>query len=71
MAARQSKAYWESSRAISQVGLCGHNWNITKLFVAFITMLINQPGHKFAHVTTAQLSWHVQICEPIWSLLSK
>ena len=26
-----------------------------------------QSGHKFAHVMTAQLSWHVQICDLIVS----
>ena len=26
-----------------------------------------QSDHKFAHVATAQLSWHVQTCDLIWS----
>ena len=29
---------------------------------------MNQSGHKFAHVRTAQLSWHVQICDLILAL---
>ena len=31
-------------------------------------MLMIQSGHKFAHVTTAQLSWHVQNWDLIESL---
>ena len=27
-----------------------------------------QSGHNFAHVTTAELSWHVQNCDLIRSL---
>ena len=34
-----------------------------------ITMI--QSGHKFAHVTTAELSWHVQICVPIRAIFFK
>ena len=33
-------------------------------------ILIIQTVHKFAHVTTAELSWHVQNCDLIWWLFS-
>ena len=36
-----------------------------------IMILRMQSGHKFAHVMTAQLSWHVQNCDLIGSLLFK
>ena len=29
------------------------------------SIIMTQSGHKFAHVTTAQLSWHVQNCDLI------
>ena len=39
-----------------------HNWNLVKILLnAFISIII-QSDHKFAHVMTAQLSWHVQNC---------
>ena len=38
------------------------SWNI------MITIITS--GHNFAHVMTAQLSWHVQSCGLIWSLKS-
>ena len=34
-----------------------HRW---RFFFAVIFILMMQPGHEFAHVTTALLSWHVQ-----------
>ena len=42
-----------------------------KIIHARITILIIQSGYKFAHVTTAQLSWHVQNCDLIWLLIFK
>ena len=42
--------------------------NLVKFIIAFILILIMQSGHKFAHVTTAQLPWHVQKCDLIWLL---
>ena len=43
-------------------------WKI--IFVLIIVLMI-QTGRKFAHVMTAQLSWHVQICDLIWWLFLK
>ena len=40
-----------------------HDWNLEKILFALI--LIIQSGHYFAHVMTAQLSWHVQNCDLI------
>ena len=34
--------------------------------IVVITILMIQSGHKFAHVTTAELSSHVQNCGLIW-----
>ena len=36
------------------------NWNLALILFAVIIVLMTQRGHKFAHVTTAELSWHVQ-----------
>ena len=36
-------------------------------FSAAIVIVMIQLGHKFAHVTTAKLSWHVQNCDLIGS----
>ena len=35
------------------------------LFVLIIFLMIRS-GHNFAHVTTAELSWHVQNCDMTW-----
>ena len=40
-----------------------------KLFLLLTLILMIQSGHKLAHVTTAELSWHVQNCDIIWWLL--
>ena len=42
-----------------------HRW---RFFFAVIFILMMQPGHEFAHVTTALLSWHVQNHDMIRSL---
>ena len=42
-------------------GVWAHAWNLVKIHVALILIKRVIPtGHNFAHVTTAQLSWHVQ-----------
>ena len=51
-------------------GLWARNWNLVKLFFVLILIMI-QSCHNFAHVMTAELSWHVQNCDVIWSLYSK
>ena len=48
-----------------------HNWNLVKILFAVIIIVMIQLGHNFAHVTTAQLSWHEESCDLIWSLFSK
>ena len=41
-------------------------WNIMKNLFVLILILIILLGHNFAHVTTAELSWHVQIYVLVW-----
>ena len=49
--------------------LLTHDWNLMKIiFVVFLILMIPS-GQKFAHVTTAQLLWHVQNFDLIWSSL--
>ena len=45
-----------------------HNWNLMKILIALTCWIIVISGHNFAHGTTAELPWHVQICDLIWSL---
>ena len=40
--------------------LWAHNWNLVEILYAVIDILMIQSRRKFALVTTAQLSWHVQ-----------
>ena len=42
-----------------------HDWHLAKIIFAVNIIFIIQPGHKFAHAMTAQLSWHVQNCDLI------
>ena len=49
--------------------LWSHRGNIAKIPFALFWILIIQSGHKLVHVTTAQLSWHVQISDLIWAYL--
>ena len=48
-------------------GLWVHDWNL-KFQFPLIFILMIQSSHNFAHVMTAELSWHVQNCALIWSL---
>ena len=48
-------------------GLWAINWNLAKLLFTLILIVLIQSAHNFAHVTTAELSWHVQNCNLIWS----
>ena len=47
--------------------LWAHNCNLIKIFYFYFYLIIRS-GHNFVHVTTAQLPWHVQNCDLIWSL---
>ena len=38
---------------------------------ALVLILMVKSDHNFAHVTTAELSWHVQNCDMLWSLSFK
>ena len=49
-------------------GFWAHDRNLVKIDFALILMTMIQSGHNFAHVTTTQLSWHVQNYDLIWSL---
>ena len=48
-----------------------HKWNLVKIIFNCFMILMIQSDCNFAHVTTAQLSWHVQNCDLIWSLFFK
>ena len=41
-------------------GVWAYNCSLVNMIIAVLMILAIQPGHKFAHVTAAQLSWHVQ-----------
>ena len=45
-----------------------YNLNIIKIHVALTWKIMIKSCHNFAHVTTAELSWHVQSCDLIGSL---
>ena len=32
--------------------------------------LLGQSGHNFAYIMTADLLWHVQICDPDWNYMN-
>ena len=49
-------------------GLRAYNWILVKITFASILILLIHSGHNFAHVTTAQLLWHVQNYDLIRSL---
>ena len=53
-----------ATRGTSHTGL---KWNIVKKIVAQILFQMIRSCHNLAHVTTAELSWHVQNCDMIWS----
>ena len=44
------------------------NWNFVKTYVTLTQYIMLRSGHNFAHVMTAVLAWHVQICDLIGSL---
>ena len=46
-------------------GLRAHNYNLVKIILIFMI----QSNHNFAHVMTAQLSWHVQNCNGVRPLV--
>ena len=41
-------------------GARAHDWNLAKILFVLILILLIQSCHNFAHVMTAELSWHVQ-----------
>ena len=45
--------------------LRAHNWNLICVVFVLTMLMCIQLSHKFAHVTTAELSWHVQIYDLI------
>ena len=46
-------------------------WSIDQKVKNITHKIHTQTGHNFAHVTTAELLWHVQIDQLIWSLFFK
>ena len=48
-----------------------YNSNFVEFFYPWVLSGMTQSSHKFAHVMTALLSWHVQNCDLIWSLFNK
>ena len=49
-------------------GLRAYDKNLVKFFCALILIPLCQSSHNFAHVTTAELSWHVRNCVRNWWL---
>ena len=61
-------AYANEHGAIFTWSMGAHDWNLWHFWISWlkfvtfldlISILIMQPGHNFAHATTAQLAWHV------------
>ena len=50
--------------------LWAHNSNLVIIRIALMWRMITQSSHEFAHVATAELSWHVQTWDMIGSLES-
>ena len=50
--------------------LWAHNQNLEK-YTALTWQIMVASGHNFAHAKTAQLPWHMQNSELIWSIESK
>ena len=46
-----------------------HNWNLVKLQITLISILMVQSRYNFAHATTGQLSEHVHNCDMILSII--
>ena len=59
----------KQSGAHLTMGLWAHNRNLVKIHFALISILMVHSCHRFAYAMTALLSWHVQNCDMIWSLL--
>ena len=51
--------------------LWAHNYYFVKIFSDFKWKIMIHYGHNFAHVTTAELSWHVQNHDLVGLLRSK
>ena len=51
---------------ISQKGLWAHNPSLVHIHAVLTWKVAIKLGHNFAHVTTAELSWHVQNSDLIW-----
>ena len=45
--------------------LRAHGRNLAKICIPFAWNIMILTGHNFARVTTAELSWHVQSCDPL------
>ena len=60
---------WKRNLAQCELTMITFSWQ--RLFFIIILFLVMKSGHNFAHVTTVQLSWHVQNCDLIGSLLFK
>ena len=52
-------------------GSWAHNWKLMEIVINVVMTVIFQLVHKFPHVMTAQLSWHVVICDLIVSSFFK
>ena len=49
---------------------CGLMNKKNQILCSLISIIVNQPGHNFAHAMTAELSWHVQNCDLTGSYFS-
>ena len=62
--------YWKDHTHQGPISLTNCELIIQLLMLVFTGKIMIRSGHNFAHVMTAELSWHVQICGLISSLES-
>ena len=51
--------------------LWAHNSNLAEIYVALMWIIMIISGQNFAHAMTAELSWHVQICDVVGAFKSE
>ena len=65
--------HMQSIRNLAHISLTvkSSSSNFLETCIALLWNMMTQSGHNFAHVMTAQLSWHVQNCDLIGSMQTK
>ena len=69
----RSRSYYDTTQGpISQMFMTSwfKSCENPKILFALIMILMIQSGNKFANAMTAELSWHMQNCDLVWSLFS-